>query len=69
MTHAHFCRTLSPGSRLWNDSFQPQPLAFLEEDIREVLKQETGADIFSRVDQPDYRLWKQTVSVVFMSNI
>ncbi|TWW71008.1 Myb-related protein A [Takifugu flavidus] len=40
---------------------EPQPLAFLEEDIREVLKQETGADIFSRVDQPDYRLWKQTI--------
>ncbi|XP_056289956.1 myb-related protein A isoform X2 [Pseudoliparis swirei] len=36
-----------------------QPLAFLEEDIREVLKQETGSDIFSRLDvQPDYRAWK-----------
>nr|XP_020455610.1 myb-related protein A isoform X2 [Monopterus albus] len=39
---------------------EPQPLAFLEEDIREVLKQETGADIFNRADiQPDYRAWKQ----------
>ncbi|XP_075906490.1 myb-related protein A isoform X2 [Nelusetta ayraudi] len=38
---------------------EPQPLAFLEEDIREVLKQETGADIFNRADvQPDYRTWK-----------
>lgn len=44
--------------------FQPQPLAFLEEDIREVLKRETGADIFSRADQPDYRLWKQNVGAV-----
>ncbi|KAM4605916.1 myb-related protein A [Polymixia lowei] len=38
---------------------EPQPLAFLEEDIREVLKQETGADIFNRTElQPDYRTWK-----------
>ncbi|KAF3703567.1 Myb-related protein A [Channa argus] len=38
---------------------QPQPLSFLEEDIREVLKQETGADIFNRADiQQDYRTWK-----------
>lgn len=44
--------------------FQPQPLAFLEEDIREVLKRETGADIFSRADQPNYRLWKQNVGAV-----
>lgn len=44
--------------------FQPQPLAFLEEDIREVLKQETGADIFNRADiQPDYRAWKHNVCV------
>lgn len=42
--------------------FQPQPLAFLEEDIREVLKQETGSDIFNRTDfQPDYRAWKHNV--------
>ncbi|KAM9839246.1 myb-related protein A [Aulostomus maculatus] len=41
---------------------EPQPLAFLEEDIREVLKQETGADIFIRTDfQPDYRVWKHTM--------
>ncbi|XP_061614851.1 myb-related protein A isoform X2 [Phyllopteryx taeniolatus] len=42
---------------------EPQPLAFLEEDIREVLKQETGADIFNRatVLQPDYRAWKQNM--------
>ncbi|XP_019750461.1 myb-related protein A [Hippocampus comes] len=42
---------------------EPQPLAFLEEDIREVLKQETGADIFNRVAilQPDYRAWKQNM--------
>ncbi|KAK5850293.1 hypothetical protein PBY51_014555 [Eleginops maclovinus] len=40
---------------------EPQPLAFLEEDIREVLKQETGSDIFNRVDvQPDYRAWKHS---------
>ncbi|GAA6217359.1 myb-related protein A isoform X2 [Lates japonicus] len=41
---------------------EPQPLAFLEEDIREVLKQETGADIFNRADvQPDYRTWKHNM--------
>ncbi|XP_042255922.1 myb-related protein A isoform X2 [Thunnus albacares] len=41
---------------------EPQPLAFLEEDIREVLKQETGADIFNRTDfQPDYRAWKHNM--------
>ncbi|CAG00659.1 unnamed protein product, partial [Tetraodon nigroviridis] len=40
---------------------EPQPLALLEEDIREVLKQETGADIFSRAEQPDFRLWKQNI--------
>ncbi|XP_054863222.1 myb-related protein A isoform X2 [Amphiprion ocellaris] len=41
---------------------EPQPLAFLEEDIREVLKQETGTDIFNRADiQPDYRAWKQNM--------
>lgn len=45
--------------------FKPQPLAFLEEDIREVLKQETGADIFNRADiQSDFRSWKHNVSVV-----
>ncbi|XP_024135700.1 myb-related protein A isoform X1 [Oryzias melastigma] len=38
---------------------EPQPLAFLEEDIREVLKQETGTDIFIRADfQPELRAWK-----------
>ncbi|XP_061121992.1 myb-related protein A isoform X1 [Syngnathus typhle] len=42
---------------------EPQPLAFLEEDIREVLKQETGADIFNRaaILQSDYREWKENV--------
>ncbi|XP_074550095.1 myb-related protein A isoform X2 [Halichoeres trimaculatus] len=41
---------------------EPQPLAFLEEDIREVLKQETGADIFTRADtQLDFRAWKHTI--------
>ncbi|XP_020500617.2 myb-related protein A isoform X1 [Labrus bergylta] len=41
---------------------EPQPLAFLEEDIREVLKQETGADIFNRADvQPDFRAWKHNI--------
>ncbi|XP_026216990.1 myb-related protein A isoform X2 [Anabas testudineus] len=41
---------------------EPQPLAFLEEDIREVLKQETGADIFNRADiQQDYRIWKHNM--------
>ncbi|XP_076017225.1 myb-related protein A [Genypterus blacodes] len=40
---------------------EPQPLAFLEEDIREVLKQETGADIFNRMDlQLDYGVWKHS---------
>ncbi|XP_026148448.1 myb-related protein A isoform X2 [Mastacembelus armatus] len=35
---------------------EPQPLAFLEEDICEILKQETGADIFSRAEiQPSYK--------------
>ncbi|XP_030625112.1 myb-related protein A [Chanos chanos] len=38
----------------------PQPLAFLEEDIREVLKEETGADIFTQThSQPEYTAWKQ----------
>ncbi|XP_070842426.1 myb-related protein A [Chaetodon trifascialis] len=41
---------------------EPQPLAFLEEDIREVLKLETGADIFNRADiHPEYRAWKHTI--------
>ncbi|XP_034562187.1 myb-related protein A isoform X2 [Notolabrus celidotus] len=41
---------------------EPQPLAFLEEDIREVLKQETGADIFNRADAlPDFRAWKHNI--------
>ncbi|XP_029935693.1 myb-related protein A isoform X2 [Myripristis murdjan] len=41
---------------------EPQPLAFLEEDIREVLKQETGADIFNKVElQPEYRTWKHNM--------
>ncbi|XP_014036854.1 myb-related protein A isoform X4 [Salmo salar] len=39
----------------------PQPLAFLEEDIREVLKQEIGSDIFTREPQPDFRTWKLDV--------
>ncbi|KAL2085181.1 hypothetical protein ACEWY4_018501 [Coilia grayii] len=34
----------------------PQPLAFLEEDIREVLKEETGADIFNQPEE--YGVWK-----------
>ncbi|XP_056155740.1 myb-related protein A [Lampris incognitus] len=43
-------------------NMEPQPLAFLEEDIREVLKQETGADIFNRTDpQPEYRTWKHNM--------
>ncbi|KAL6097878.1 mybl1 [Pungitius sinensis] len=41
---------------------EPQSLAFLEEDIREVLKQETGANFFNRSDlQPDYRAWKHNI--------
>uniref|UniRef100_A0A672IXK5 V-myb avian myeloblastosis viral oncogene homolog-like 1 n=1 Tax=Salarias fasciatus TaxID=181472 RepID=A0A672IXK5_SALFA len=41
---------------------EPQPLAFLEEDIREVLQQETGTDIFNRADfQPDCKAWKNIV--------
>ena len=43
---------------------QPQPLAFLEEDIREVLKQETGTDIFNKLDfQPEHRAWKHNVCI------
>ncbi|KAJ8010705.1 hypothetical protein DPEC_G00077890 [Dallia pectoralis] len=41
----------------------PQPLAFLEEDIREVLKQDIGSDIFTRELQPDFRTWKHNVRV------
>ncbi|XP_056307085.1 myb-related protein A isoform X1 [Danio aesculapii] len=38
----------------------PQPLALLEEDIREVLKEETGADIFTQVqNQLQYRSYEQ----------
>ncbi|XP_039610531.1 myb-related protein A isoform X1 [Polypterus senegalus] len=38
---------------------EPQPLAYLEEDIREVLKEETGTDIFLRDDsEPPSRSWK-----------
>ncbi|KAJ4925414.1 hypothetical protein JOQ06_018146 [Pogonophryne albipinna] len=41
---------------------EPQPLAFLEEDIREVLQQEAGSDIFNRADtQPDDRAWKHNI--------
>ncbi|XP_075069700.1 myb-related protein A isoform X2 [Mixophyes fleayi] len=37
-----------------------QPLAYLEEDIREVLKQETGKDIFIKEeDEPIYKVEKQ----------
>ncbi|XP_012889952.1 PREDICTED: myb-related protein A isoform X3 [Dipodomys ordii] len=37
-----------------------QPLAFLEEDIREVLKEETGTDIFLKEeDEPSYKSCKQ----------
>ncbi|XP_068604273.1 myb-related protein A [Brachionichthys hirsutus] len=44
---------------------EPQPLAFLEEDIREVLKQETGADIFNGPDvQPDYTVRKHGFSSI-----
>ncbi|KAK2814831.1 hypothetical protein Q7C36_023097 [Tachysurus vachellii] len=35
----------------------PQPLAFLEEDIREVLKEETGTDIFLH-GQPEQRAYE-----------
>ncbi|XP_075126585.1 myb-related protein A isoform X1 [Leptodactylus fuscus] len=43
-----------------------QPLAYLEEDIREVLKQETGKDIFVKEedDEPAYKAEKQHVSSV-----
>ncbi|KAM4534172.1 myb-related protein A isoform 2-T2 [Odontesthes bonariensis] len=41
---------------------EPQPLAFLEEDIREVLKQETGTDIFNKADfHPEHRAWKHNM--------
>ncbi|XP_011831866.1 PREDICTED: myb-related protein A [Mandrillus leucophaeus] len=37
-----------------------QPLAFLEEDIREVLKEETGTDLFLKEeDEPAYKSCKQ----------
>lgn len=36
---------------------QPQPLAFLEEDIREVLKEEIGTDIFIH-GQPEQRAYE-----------
>ncbi|XP_056378033.1 myb-related protein A isoform X2 [Hyla sarda] len=44
----------------------PQPLAYLEEDIREVLKQETGTDIFLKEedDDPAYKAEKQRVFAV-----
>lgn len=43
---------------------QPQPLALLEEDIREVLKLETGTDIFHKTDyQSDHRAWKHNVNL------
>ncbi|ROL42650.1 Transcriptional activator Myb, partial [Anabarilius grahami] len=39
---------------------QPQPLALLEEDIREVLKEETGSDIFTQVQNHlQYRSYEQ----------
>ncbi|KAG8570724.1 hypothetical protein GDO81_011385 [Engystomops pustulosus] len=43
-----------------------QPLAYLEEDIREVLKQETGKDIFVKEEdvEIDYKAEKQRVSAV-----
>nr|XP_055038493.1 myb-related protein A isoform X4 [Misgurnus anguillicaudatus] len=38
----------------------PQPLALLEEDIREVLKEETGSDIFTQEqNQLQYRTYEQ----------
>ncbi|XP_037549734.1 myb-related protein A [Nematolebias whitei] len=41
---------------------EPQPLALLEEDIREVLKLETGTDIFHKTDyQSDHRAWKHNM--------
>uniref|UniRef100_A0A3Q0SVU3 MYB proto-onco like 1 n=1 Tax=Amphilophus citrinellus TaxID=61819 RepID=A0A3Q0SVU3_AMPCI len=40
---------------------EPQPLAFLEEDIREVLKQEIGTDIFNRMDGPARKVRKSLV--------
>ncbi|XP_017261854.1 myb-related protein A isoform X2 [Kryptolebias marmoratus] len=41
---------------------EPQPLALLEEDIREVLKQETGRDIFHKTDfQSDHRAWRHNM--------
>ncbi|XP_066576703.1 myb-related protein A isoform X2 [Amia ocellicauda] len=37
----------------------PQPLAFLEEDIREVMKEEMGTDIFTRDElEPEFRAWR-----------
>ncbi|MEQ2235280.1 hypothetical protein ILYODFUR_000753 [Ilyodon furcidens] len=40
---------------------EPQPLVFLEEDILEVLKQETGRDIFNKADLCDHRAWKHNM--------
>lgn len=43
-------------------TIQSQPLAFLEEDIREVLKEETGTDIFLKEeDEPACKSCKQEV--------
>nr|XP_046148769.1 myb-related protein A isoform X1 [Oncorhynchus gorbuscha] len=39
----------------------PQSLAFLEEDLREVLKQEIRSDIFTRELQPHFTTWKHDV--------
>uniref|UniRef100_A0A4W5QE75 MYB proto-onco like 1 n=1 Tax=Hucho hucho TaxID=62062 RepID=A0A4W5QE75_9TELE len=47
----------------------PQSLAFLEEDLREVLKQEIGSDIFTRELQPHFRTWKHDVGVFFYRTV
>uniref|UniRef100_A0A8C5WCB2 MYB proto-onco like 1 n=1 Tax=Leptobrachium leishanense TaxID=445787 RepID=A0A8C5WCB2_9ANUR len=41
-----------------------QPLAYLEEDIREVLKQETGADIFIKEEQIPISYKQERISAV-----
>ncbi|MEE6463847.1 hypothetical protein FKM82_006073 [Ascaphus truei] len=47
-----------------------QPLAFLEEDIREVLKQETGKDIFIKEDdEPVYKTCKQETENILPTSL
>ncbi len=49
---------------------QPQSLALLEEDIREVLKEETGADIFTHVqNQPQFRSYEVLATHAYLFSV